>query len=118
MPTFDSPPGTVISVPFPHTNAETRQRRPALVIAETGPEQAPFLLWALMITSATHRRWKGDVEIPDPAAVGLMIPSVIRTAKVATVEIARADRLGSVGPETLAAVRDEIGRWLIAGHTA
>ena len=31
-------PGTAVRVPFPHTDAETRQRRPALVIATTGPE--------------------------------------------------------------------------------
>ena len=81
-------------MPFPHTDAETRQRRPALVIATTGPDEEPFLLWVLMITAAAHRRWSGDVEIPDPAAIGLLIPSVIRTAKIATVEIARADPLG------------------------
>lgn len=112
MPTFDPRPGTVVSVPFPHTGTETRQRRPALVIAGTGPEEEPFLIWALMITSAAHRPWRGDVAIPDPAAIGLRIPSVIRTAKVATVEIARADPLGTIDPETLSLVHTELSRHL------
>ena len=112
MPTFDAPPGTVVSVPFPHTGTETRQRRPALVIARAGPEEEPFLLWALMITSAAHRPWLGDVPVPDPAAIGLLIASVIRTAKVATIEIARAEPLGTIDPKTLSAVRVEIRRCL------
>jgi mRNA interferase MazF len=107
MPTSDvrMKPGTAVRVAFPHTDAESRQRRPGLVIATTGPTETPFLLWVLMITSAAHRRWTGDVEIPDPASIGLLIPSVIRTAKVATVEIARADPLGEIAAETLDAVR-------------
>lgn len=110
MPTSDvrPGPGTAVRVPFPHTDTETRQRRPALVIATSGPEPEPFLLWVLMITSAAHRRWRGDVEISDPASIGLLIPSVIRTAKIATVEIARADPLGEIAAETLAAVRTEV----------
>ena len=112
MPTFDARPGAVVSVPFPHTGTETRQRRPALVVARTGPEDEPFLLWALMITSAAHRPWLGDVAISNPAAIGLLIPSVIRTAKIATIEIARAEPLGTLDPETLSSVRAEIGRRL------
>jgi mRNA interferase MazF len=112
MPTFDARPGTVVSVPFPHTGTETRQRRPALVLARTGPEEEPFLLWALMITSAAHRPWRGDVPISDPEAVGLRIPSVIRAAKIATIEIARAEPLGTIDPETLSSVRAEIRRCL------
>jgi mRNA interferase MazF len=61
-----------------------------------------------MITSAAHRRWSGDVDIPRPASIGLLIPSVIRTAKIATVEIARADPLGEIDAQTLAAVRAEV----------
>ena len=110
MPTFDARPGTVVRVPFPHTDVDTRQRRPALVVAATGPDEEPFLLWVLMITAAAHRRWSGDVAIPDAAAIGLPIPSVIRTAKIATAEIARADPLGVVPLETLSAVRAEIDR--------
>jgi mRNA interferase MazF len=114
MPTSDARlgPGTAVRVPFPYTAAETRQRRPALVVATTGSEGEPFLLWVLMITSAAHRRWTGDVELPDPASLGLLIPSVIRTAKIATVETARADPLGEVAADTLEAVRTLVRRTL------
>jgi mRNA interferase MazF len=112
MPASDAGAGTVVRVPFPYTDAETRQHRPALVIATAGPEKEPFLLWVLMITSAAHRRWRGDVTIPDAGAAGLPIPSVVRTAKIATIDIDRAEPRGEVAPETLAAVRTEIERLL------
>jgi mRNA interferase MazF len=114
MPTSEARlgPGTAVRVPFPYTDAEILQRRPALVIASTGSEEEPFLLWVLMITSAAHRRWADDVQLPDPASLGLLIPSVIRTAKIATVEAAHAAPLGQVGADTLEAVRGIVRRKL------
>jgi mRNA interferase MazF len=56
------------------------------------------LLWVVMITSAANRRWPGDVAIGDPAAAGLPAPSVIRTAKIATIEETDAAKLGRVPP--------------------
>ena len=110
MPTSEGgfTPGTVVRVPFPCTGAEARQHRPALVIAGTGPGPTPFPLWVVMITSAANRGWPGDIDIPDTAAAGLPAPSVIRTAKIATIESAHAEARGQVGDATLAAVRGEI----------
>ncbi len=63
---------------------------------------SPVLLWVIMVTSAAHRRWTGDVEVTDLRVAGLPSPSIIRTAKIATVEakdtpvigcIAEADRI-------------------------
>jgi mRNA interferase MazF len=115
MPASEPPdlgPGAVVRVPFPYSDAETRQHRPALVVATTGPRAEPLLLWVLMITSAANRGWPGDVDIPDAGTAGLPIASVIRTAKIATIDIGRAELRGRVAPETLAAVRAELARWL------
>ena len=84
----------IVKVPFPYTNRPILQRRPALLIAQQAQGGAPRLLWLLMITSASHRRWNGDVEIDDPVAAGLPAPSMIRCAKVATVE---ADSVAPIG---------------------
>jgi mRNA interferase MazF len=113
MPTSDprAQPGAIVRVPFPYTNAETRQRRPALVIATAGGEDA-FLLWVLMITASENRPWGGDVAIPDFKAAGLPIPSTVRTAKIATIDTARAEVRGGITAETLAAVRAEIAHRL------
>ncbi len=101
-------PGTIVRVPFPYTDAESRQHRPALVVATAGSGPEPFLLWVVMITSARNRGWSGDVVIPNAPATGLPAPSLVRTAKIATIDMARADPRGRVAPDTLAAVRGEI----------
>lgn len=117
MPTSDLPaPGAIVRVPFPYTDAEARQHRPALVIATVAGQDA-FLLWVVMVTAAANRPWPGDVPIADHTAAGLPIPSVIRTAKIATLDAHRAEPRGRVSPETLAAVRREIGvRLAGTGH--
>ena len=110
MPISEAPvaPGTVVRVPFSNANAETRQHRPALAIATAGTDARTFLLWVLMITSVENRGCPGDVVIPDHAAAGLPAPSVVRTAKIATIGLDRAEPKGRLAPQTLAAVRAEI----------
>jgi mRNA interferase MazF len=91
MPPFER--WDVIAVPFPYVERPIRQRRPALVVA-AGLGSSLDLLWVLMITSAANPRWPEDVEIDDHAAAGLPIPSIARTAKIATIEARAASRLG------------------------
>ncbi len=86
-------------MPFPYTAGDTVQRRPALVVASTGPGGDLALLWVLMITSAENRSWPGDVEITDLNAAGLPVKSVVRTAKIATVEAARTSVAGRLSLE-------------------
>lgn len=107
MPTFKR--GDVVKVPFPYTDRATRQSRPALVVSAAGLEENHALLWVLMITSAGNRGWPGDVDISDLAAAGLPVASVIRTAKIATIESADATRLGRISVATLKRVSRQVG---------
>ena len=94
MPIFEA--WDIIRVPFPYTARPVLQRRPALVVSADSIVGPPGLLWVLMITSAENRRWPGDVEISDLAESGLPAPSLVRTAKIATIETGEADRLGGL----------------------
>jgi mRNA interferase MazF len=67
-----------------------------LVIACETQNTASGLLWVLMITSAENRGWTGDVEISNLSATGLPVPSIVRTAKVATIDAADAEKLGNL----------------------
>ena len=96
MPSFNQ--GDVIKVPFPYTDRSTRQSRPALVVSAGGIEDAHGLLWVMMITSAENRGWPGDVPVSNLALAGLPVPSVIRTAKMATIVATDAAKLGRVSP--------------------
>ena len=106
MPTFRR--GDVIKVPFPYTDRSTRQSRPALVVSGPTLEQTHGLLWVVMITSAENRGWPGDVPVGNLSVAGLPAPSVIRTAKIATIEAIDAARLGKVSSAVLARVRENL----------
>ncbi len=107
MPTFEQ--GDVVRVPFPYTDRATRQRRPALVISNGGVGDQRGFLWVLMITSAENRPWPADVAIGrDYAEVGLPAPSVIRTTKIATIDVSAAETIGRIDAQLLRRVRDAV----------
>ena len=54
------------------------------------------LLWLAMITSAANRGWDGDVPITDLVMAGLPAPSIVRPAKLATIEARDAEKLGGL----------------------
>ncbi|CAN7725300.1 type II toxin-antitoxin system PemK/MazF family toxin [Phyllobacterium sp. LjRoot231] len=93
--------GDIVRVPFPYTDRNTRQHRPALVITDGAIGNDAELLWVLMITSAGNRSWAGDVPIPAHRDTGLPAPSVIRPVKIATIKASHADKLGQVTRTTL-----------------
>jgi len=85
----------VVKIPFP-AEAGTVDYRPALVIVAGDIQRLHGLVWVLMITSAGNKGWPGDVEITDTIAAGLGVPSVVRSAKVMTVEAKTAELLGAL----------------------
>ena len=101
MPPFER--WDVIAVPFPYVERPVQQRRPALVVAARLGGRRD-LVWVLMITSAANPRWPDDVGIDDHAAAGLPIPSIVRTAKIATIEARAASRLGLLSGPSAARV--------------
>ncbi|KKX34171.1 type II toxin-antitoxin system PemK/MazF family toxin [Rhizobium sp. LC145] len=99
MPIFEQ--GDVVRVPFPYTDRDTRQRRPALVVSNGPIGENAALLWVVMITSAENRPWLGDVRIPDHLKAGLPAPSVVRPVKIVTVEAKHVEAVGKVSRQVL-----------------
>lgn len=112
MPTFEQ--GDVIKVPFPYTDRATRQSRPALVVSTARLEELHGLLWVAMITSAENRGWPDDVPVADLTRAGLPVPSLIRCAKIATIDASHASRLGRVSEDQVALVTGQLVRALTA----
>jgi mRNA interferase MazF len=106
MPNFKQ--GDVIKVPFPYTDSPARKSRPALVISTGTLEKQHGLLWVAMITSAGNRAWPEDVEVSNLKQAGLPYPSVVRSAKIATIEASDAAKIGSVNPARLKQVKERI----------
>ena len=110
MRTFES--GEVIRVPFPYTDRATRQSRPAVVVSAARLQHLHGLLWVVMITSARNRGWPGDVPVADLTLAGLPVPSIIRTAKMATIDASAASSLGRLSAVQVRQVRDRIKQTL------
>ena len=73
--------GEMVLLSFPFSDATGARRRPALVLLDTGDED----MVVARITSQTLRT-SFDVEIMEWQQVGLLLPSVVRLDKVATLE--------------------------------
>ena len=101
MATPTCKPFSVVAVPFPYVERTTTKRRPALVVTREIEQPLHSLLWVLMITSASNRRWDGDIPIGELQLAGLHHPSVIRTAKIATVETDRTIVIGTITDQTI-----------------
>ncbi len=101
-----------VKVPFPYTNRPVQQRRPALVVAVPDAQGAPELVWVLMVTSATNRGWPGDVTVSDLEAAGLPARSLVRSAKIATIEAGDAQRIGHLPAGDQALVKAALRRCL------
>ena len=76
----------VVVVPFPYSDKRAEKRRPALVMSSDKFNKETGLLWVAMITSTPNIGWHGDVEIPVAGKSGLTSLSIIRNAKLATIE--------------------------------
>jgi mRNA interferase MazF len=111
-------PGSVVLVRFPFADIETSKKRPALVLARTTRSPRNRLVTLAMITSQIEAlRIEGDVELADWRESGLLHPSLLRLAKIATVdedlveksigELSRADRKAA-----LAAFQNVFGDWV------
>lgn len=99
----------VVIVPFPYTDQLAEKRRPALVVSTDRFNRKHGLLWVIMITSAENRPWEGDVAVSDLSRAGLPAPSVIRTAKIATIEPGRVVRIaGRVDGKIAQSVRQQL----------
>lgn len=98
----------IVRVPFPYVERPAVQYRPALVIAPSATSDGYALLWVAMITSAMHRRWPGDVAISDLREASLPIASIVRPAKLATIETDIAEPIGRLP----IADRDGVSRYL------
>lgn len=104
MPDFEA--WDIIKVPFPYTDRPVRECRPAVVVAANSIQQEHGLLWVLMITSAANRGWRGDVAVSDLQQAGLPAESVVRTAKIATIESKEAERIGRLpAPDRVSVAR-------------
>ncbi len=105
-------PGDVVVVRFPFTELATDKKRPALVLAQTTRSPRNRLDTVAMITSKTEAlKIPGDVLLGEWELAGLLHPSLLRMAKVATIEEDLIDKkIGHLSAADLGAARKAFQR--------
>ena len=93
--------GEIVLLSFPFADATEAKRRPALVLLDTGDED-------IVVSRVTSQVAQGpfDVEFAEWREAGLLLPSVARVHKVATLEKRLVERrLGALTASDWAQVR-------------
>ena len=99
--------GDVVLVRFPFTEVATTKKRPALLLAEATRARRYRLATVAMITSQVEGiRLPGDVALSGWERAGLLHPSLLRLAKIATVDASLIERsIGRLTAEDVRATR-------------
>ena len=105
----------IVVVAYPYADRLAEKRRPALVVSAPALQKQYGLVWLMMITSADNPPWDCDVAISDLKQAGLPAPSVVRPAKIATVDAGRVlRRIGKLSAKDGKRVKEAL-RELSAG---
>lgn len=104
--------GDVVLVRFPFADLTTTKKRPALVLSRVTRTARYRLATLAMITSQVEAlKLDGDVLLKDWKSAGLLHPSLLRLAKVATVDMDLVDdSLGRLSAADRASARDAFHR--------
>lgn len=105
-------PGDVALVRFPFAELASEKKRPALILAQTVRSPRNRLATVAMITSQIEAlKLTGDVILAEWKAAGLLHPSLLRLAKIATVDQDLVDKkLGRLSERDMDAARTAFRR--------
>jgi len=102
----DFEPGEIVLLTFPFADAVGAKKRPALIVLDTGDQD----LVVARVTSQTAQT-AFDVEVVEWQRAGLLLPSVVRVHKLATLEKRLVERrLGALTAKDWQRVRATIMR--------
>ncbi len=100
-------PGDVVLVKFPFSDLESTKKRPALCLASCKLTDKFQILTVAMITSQIESfALEGDYLLGDWKNAGLLHSSLIRLAKVASLDLALVEKkIGTISSEDLDKIR-------------
>lgn len=106
--------GDIVVTLFPFADGVSAKERPALICA--GPWRVARnieVCWVVMITTTVLKGWPSDIEVSDLSAAGLPVASIVRTLKIACIDVHNITRkIGVLDSRSLHAVRREVWKHL------
>jgi mRNA interferase MazF len=86
--------GDIVLVKFPFSDLESAKKRPALILVQSQATSKIGVVTIAMITSKVEGlKFPGDFRISGWKKAGLLHPSLVRLAKVATVDLDIVDKV-------------------------
>jgi mRNA interferase MazF len=108
-------PWDVVVVPFPYSEQRQSVVRPGVIVSTPRLHQKTRMYYVAMITNAQHQAWEGDVPISNLKGAGLPVPSIVRPAKLATIdESAIVRAVGSLPTKDRAKVLESLHGFLVS----
>jgi mRNA interferase MazF len=78
--------GEVVLVKFPFSDLETIKKRPALVLRQVKLHKQSIVVIAMITSRVEGIKLAGDVILTDWKSASLLHPSLVRLAKIATID--------------------------------
>ncbi len=92
--------GDIVTIPFPYVEGKKGKVRPTLLVSDLINTKQQYY-YVVMITSKQGKEIiKGDVLIEDVRQCGLIVPSIIRCSRIATLD--QKMIIGKIGKMPLA----------------
>ena len=104
-------PGEIVLLQFPFSDAAGMRRRPTLVMLDTGDED----IVVARVTSHVVRD-EFDIDVIDWESARLLLPSIVRVHKLATIEKTLVERrLGMLSDSDWVRVQESVQRlWSVS----
>jgi mRNA interferase MazF len=106
-------PGDIVIVKFPYAESKGYKWRPALVVSSVAFHKRYGMCWVVMITSTKNAPLHGDISLSSLKDTGLDTPCIIRPAKLATLQVDKAEKIGNAATryrkEALKFIRQHLG---------
>ena len=105
--------GDIVTIPFPYVEGKKGKVRPTLLVSDCITAGHQYYYYVVMVTSKQGKEViKGDVLIEEVGKCGLIVPSIIRCSRIATLDQKMIiGKIGKIPLEISALAGDSVRRF-------
>ena len=106
--------GDIVTIPFPYVEGKKGKVRPTLLVSDCITAGHQYYYYVVMVTSKQGKEViKGDVLIEEVGKCGLIVPSIIRCSRIATLDQKMIiGKIGKIPLEISALAGDSVRKFI------